>query len=160
MKVTDLDWNREIGKMQYGVATPVTLDATIGTAPDSSQLEGTGLWKMNLFGSNNMDGSGQRKPLKSQILNRDYQSKPLTSPGNPIEFSDIQTTFPIEEVGCGTLKYLCVEFERGENPSPSYAFDTPTEEESLITCKPEDCKGNILKYVVYIHLFVYISQAQ
>ncbi|XP_033625444.1 uncharacterized protein LOC117288629 isoform X2 [Asterias rubens] len=141
VKVTDLNWERTVGKMKYGVPTPLTIDATVGTAADSSELEGSGLWKMNIFGSENMDGSGKRKPLKSQILKADDQAKPLISPGNPMDFSGISTSFPIEDVGCGELSYLCLEFESGDSPNPSYAFGTSTGEDSLISCKAEECKG-------------------
>ena len=141
--MTDLNWERTVGKMKYGVPTPLTIDATVGTAADSSELEGSGLWKMNIFGSENMDGSGKRKPLKSQILKADDQAKPLISPGNPMDFSGISTSFPIEDVGCGELSYLCLEFESGDSPNPSYAFGTSTGEDSLISCKAEECKGEI-----------------
>ncbi|XP_033624437.1 uncharacterized protein LOC117287918 isoform X2 [Asterias rubens] len=136
--VTYLDWERGVGKMKYGVPTILTIDATVGTAAESSELEGSGLWKMNIFGSENMDGSGKRKPLKSQILSADDQSKPLISPGSRMHFIGISTSFPIEDVGCGELSYLCLEFESGQNPS--YAFGTSTGEDSLISCKAEECK--------------------
>ena len=137
--MTYLDWERGVGKMKYGVPTILTIDATVGTAAESSELEGSGLWKMNIFGSENMDGSGKRKPLKSQILSADDQSKPLISPGSRMHFIGISTSFPIEDVGCGELSYLCLEFESGQNPS--YAFGTSTGEDSLISCKAEECKG-------------------
>ncbi|XP_071788224.1 uncharacterized protein [Asterias amurensis] len=136
--VTDLDWERGVGKMKYGVPTILTVYATVGTAADSSELEGSGLWKMNIFGSENMDGSGKRKPLKSQILSADDQSKPLISPGSRMHFIGISTSFPIVDVGCGELSYLCLEFESG--PNPSYTFGTSTGEDSLISCKAEECK--------------------
>ncbi|XP_022088423.1 uncharacterized protein LOC110978061 isoform X2 [Acanthaster planci] len=141
VKVTDLEWTPNIGNMQYGVPTPMTIDASVSTAADSRELSGSGLWRMDLFGSSNMDGTGPRKLVKTQILDQGGQATPLSSPGNPIQFSDVSTSFPIEEVGCPNLPYLCLEFKRGDSPNPDYKFGTADGGDSLIKCREEKCRG-------------------
>ncbi len=137
----NMNWEREMGQMQYGVPTPLTISADVSSTPDSPSVEGSGLWKMNLFGSRNMDGSGDRVAERSQILDSFNQGKPLLDPRTPIEFTDIGSDFPMEELGCGEVNYLCLEFTKGKSPKPDYSFGTTSGEESLINCKEEECRG-------------------
>ncbi|XP_038058441.1 collagen alpha-2(V) chain-like isoform X2 [Patiria miniata] len=138
--VTEMDWSYETGTMQYGMPTPLAIDATVRTTPESRELDGTGLWKMNLFGSRNADGSGQRQPERSQILDGFNQARSMPA-GGPIQFNDISTRLPMEDLGCGEYGYLCLEFEKGVYANPRYSFRTAGPGDSLISCKPADCGG-------------------
>ena len=139
-----MEWSREAGKIQYGIPTPLTISAEMSTTPDSMPMSGTGLWKMNLFGSSNMDGSGERVSERRQILDDPNQAKPLVDGSVPVEFTDIGTDFPMEEIGCGEVNYLCLELTKGDRPNPDYPFVTSTGEESVINCKEEECRGIII----------------
>ncbi|XP_038058584.1 uncharacterized protein LOC119729863 [Patiria miniata] len=141
VKVTDLDWSADVGEMRYGIPTPMTIDATVGTASDSRSLSGSGLWRMDLFGSSDLEGTGQRKPVVTQILDAGDQAIPLGSPGNPIQFNGVDARFPIEEVGCADLPYLCLEFKKGDSPNPQYTFGTEDGGDSLVKCRKEKCRG-------------------
>ena len=139
-----MEWSREAGKIQYGIPTPLTISAEMSSTPASPALSGTGLWKMNLFGSSNMDGSGARISERTQILDRSNQAKPLVEGGVPVEFTDIKTDFPMEEIGCGEVNYLCLELTKGDRPNPKYPFVTSTGEDSVINCKEGECRGIII----------------
>ena len=144
-----MEWSYDVGTMQYGMPTPLTIDATVQTTPDSRQLQGTGLWKMNLFGSRNADGSGQRMPERTQILDGYNAAKALPT-GGPLEFDNMITNFPIEDIGCADYKHLCLEFTKGDYPDPRYSFRTTGPGDSIISCKPADCGGNVtLKLIKY-----------
>ncbi|XP_022088425.1 uncharacterized protein LOC110978062 isoform X2 [Acanthaster planci] len=138
--VTDMDWSYETGQMQYGMPTPLSIDATVRTTPESRELEGTGLWKMNLFGSRNADGSGQRQPQRTQILDPYNQAKALPA-GGPVQFNDVNTRLAMEDLGCGDFQYLCLEFEKGDYADPRYSFRTAGPGDSIINCKSVDCGG-------------------
>ena len=136
-----MEWSREAGQIQNGIPTPLRISAEMSSTPESPALSGSGLWKANLFGSRNMDGSGDRVAERTQILDGYNQAKPLVEGGVPIEFTDITTNFPMEELGCGDVNYLCLELTKGDYPNPKYPFATSTGEESVINCKEEECRG-------------------
>ena len=122
------------------MTTPVTIDATVRTTPQSRELQGSGLWKMNLFGSRNADGSGMRQPERTQVLDSYNQARSMPV-GGPVEFTDVGTSFPMEQLGCGEYKYLCMEFTQGDYPSPQYAFRTSGPGDSIVSCKTAECGG-------------------
>ena len=148
-----MEWSRDVGQLQYGVSTPLTISADVSATPDSPSVAGTGLWKMNLFGSRNMDGSGDRVAERTQILDGSNQAKPLADGSTPIEFTDIGTNFPMEELGCGEANYLCLEFTKGDRPNPEYSYSTVSGADSIINCKEEDCRGTTF-------CFLYLKQSE
>ncbi|XP_022088426.1 collagen alpha-1(II) chain-like [Acanthaster planci] len=135
-----MSWSREVGQQQYGLPAPLTIDAQVTATPDSPSVDGTGLWKMNIFGSRSMNGSGVRQNERTQILDGFNQGKSLSAGGGPLEFSDIQTRFPLDDLGCGEYKYLCLEFTKGDNANPDYSYATTTGAQSIINCLPEKCR--------------------
>ena len=135
-----MDWSYEAGMRQYGMATPLTIDATVRTTAESRELQGTRLWKMNLFGSRSADGSGQRLPQRTQVLDGYNQAIGMPA-GGPVQFTDVSTSFPMEQLGCGEFKYLCMEFTQGDSPDPQYAFRTSGSGDTIVSCKSADCGG-------------------
>ncbi|XP_038058585.1 collagen alpha-2(I) chain-like [Patiria miniata] len=137
---SDMSWSREVGPMQYGVPAPLTIDATVSATSDSPSVQGTGLWKMNMFGSRSMNGSGVRLGERTQILDASNQAKTLPDGGGPLEFTDLRTNFPMEDLGCGEYKYLCMEFTKGDYPNPGYTYATTSGRRSIVSCLPEECR--------------------
>ena len=141
MTFDNLSWSREAGQMMYGMPTPLTIAAEVTTTPDSPPVEGSGLWKMDLFGSRSMNGSGVRLNERTQILDSYNQAKSLAGGGTPLEFSDVRSNFPLEDLGCGEYKYLCLEFTKGDYANPDYTYATTSGKQSVINCLPEKCRG-------------------
>lgn len=138
---TDLTFTREVPDfIPSGQAVPVTIDATIDMEPYSRGVSGACLWKVNMFGSRNMDGSGTREPLSTQILNSYEAAIPL-SPGGPLHFEDLRADFDISQLGCGEIGYLCLEFTQCDSPSPDFSFETSDGGETIVKCQAENCRG-------------------
>lgn len=121
-----------------GDETPtITIDADVIPADDSGPVAGEDLWKMGVFGSQNPDGSGPKVGVQEQILGPDHLGESLFS-GQPLSLNNITTEFDTTLVGCTDFKYMCVEFSKGESPSPNFQFET-SEGDSLVRCQKVPC---------------------
>lgn len=138
---TNLDFTREVPDfIPSGQPVPVTIDATIDMEPYSRGVSGACLWKVNMFGSRNNDGSGARQPLSSQILDSYEAAIPL-SPGGPLYFENLQADFDVSQLGCGEIGYLCLEFTQCDTPNPDFSFEASDGGESIVKCQAENCRG-------------------
>ncbi|XP_041458867.1 uncharacterized protein LOC121410685 isoform X2 [Lytechinus variegatus] len=148
----DVDWDLEVGDGPFDEPLPLTIDADVLFEPDSPDVNGDGLWQLGVFAAKNPEGSGPRKDEVTQVLDPLDQSVPLDE-GGPLPLDDVDFPFPINEVGCSDYNYLCVEFKKGEAPSPDFKFETQSGEDSIISCKEQPCRGalpfffNILLYL-------------
>ncbi len=115
----------------------MTVDADVTFNQRSKELDGRGLWKINIFGSKNNKGKGQRFDEKTQIASPDEQGYPLR-PRNGLSFVQMQTAMDLATVGCTEVKYLCVEFMKGDRPKPNYEMIIDGGD-SLISCQLRDC---------------------
>ncbi|XP_072174093.1 uncharacterized protein [Diadema setosum] len=136
----DMDWEADIGDAPFDQPSPLSIDANVNFEPDGADIEGQDLWQMGLFASQSPDGTGPRKDEQTQILDPFNQAMPLEG-GGPIEFDDIQTNFPVNQVGCDDYGYLCMEFKKGQRAAPDFKFETTSGEESIVSCKEQECRG-------------------
>ncbi|XP_072173532.1 uncharacterized protein [Diadema setosum] len=136
----DIDWTADVGDAPFGQPSPLTLTADVNFDPESPDVNGLGLWELGVFAAREPDGSGPRRDEIRQTLDPFNEAKPLEE-GGPLEFDGIKTNFPIDELGCDDYRYLCVEFRKGQRPSPDFKFETATEGDTIISCKEQECRG-------------------
>lgn len=98
-----------------GQPTPVDIDIEALFTPTSRSLEGDGLWRLAMFGSDNPRGSGPRIGEQTQVMD-EIQASTTFTPGQPLDVDGITTNFDIGSVGCtDELTHVCVEFTRGDD---------------------------------------------
>lgn len=116
----------------------MVIDATVTFEDTRTIISGDNLWKLNVFGSDDREGLGNRIGMDRQILSsRDASTTLMTE--FPLSFDAVDTRFDFSTIGCNEYRYLCLEFERGDDPTPPFVFRTRSGRESLITCKDADC---------------------
>lgn len=134
-----------------GCPRPVGLDLWVNFTENTRDLKGEGLWRLGLFGSSNIDGSGTRYAEVRQALDGPQSAVRLTD-ARPITVRDIVTDFELGSIGCiKEYPYFCVEFAKGSSPTPDYTFITEFEETSLISCVPQECNAGqfSIDYLLY-----------
>ncbi|XP_030855714.1 alpha-2 collagen isoform X1 [Strongylocentrotus purpuratus] len=136
----DIDWEADVGDAPFGQPSPLTLTADINFDPLSPDVNGQGLWQLGVFAATRPDGDGPRRDEISQTLDPFNGAKPLEE-GGPLEFDNVLTNFPIDELGCDDYRYLCVEFKQGVAPTPGYKFETQAGTDSIISCREQPCRG-------------------
>ncbi|XP_063953209.1 uncharacterized protein LOC129257173 isoform X2 [Lytechinus pictus] len=137
---TDIEWEPEIGIAPFGQPSPLTIDTEVLFDPESPDVIGDGLWELGVFAANSPDGIGPRRHEVTQTLDPFNEALPLED-GGPLDFGKLDVDFPIDEVGCDEFRWLCVEFKKGESPTPDFKFETESGEDSIISCKEQRCRG-------------------
>ncbi len=135
-----LEWDyTPQGPITIGEEVPLVIDAT-ATAKSLKDIGGTGLWKVNFFGSRDPGGNGERVGFDEQLLSQPQQDLTLESASGTLQFDGLTTKFDIGSVGCrGEVDHLCLEYGRGEAPDPNFYFFTESGADTLITCKRLEC---------------------
>ena len=140
-----------------GQPATLSLNVAIPTTEESRDVDGLGLWRLGLFGSRQADGGGQRLGNVDQILNSYHQANGLSG-GNPLQLRDITTRFDLSQIGCTDYQYLCVEFDKGQSAQPDFAYRVSTGENTLVSCKPQPCRGTLIllliKYILFLLTFL------
>ena len=146
-------WKASVEKIFQDGSQEINLEVML--LPHSNRVNavmGQGLWRMGIFGSLNADGRGPKHDYRQQILGPFEEGNPLIPP-NFLQF-DIDAQFDIKAVGCGAYKYVCLEFDKGDNPSID--FDLVVEDGVLgpiISCQAAPCACK------YIHSLSYPTNA-
>lgn len=122
--------------------------ATVTFGFISTDVMGTGLWKIAMYGSNNGRGIGEHFQRINQTLSTAQQSEPLMTGGlNPqIEFTRAYGEIDLTAIGCGDEhRFLCFDFMKGDNPSPDFKFSSwqdsgsGSERSKFTVCKEWTC---------------------
>lgn len=144
MTARTLEWDYNTPDLVIGKRSPLVIDAIVTFDDTGTIISGENLWKLNVFGSENVNGLGDRIGMDRQILmSRDASSTLLTE--FPLTFDAINTRFDFSTIGCNQYQYLCLEFEQGDDPDPPFVFQTKSGRDSIITCKDADCiSGELL----------------
>ena len=140
---TALDWDYETANVIINQEGTLIIDAEISMTEDSRSLSGgTGYWRMGLYGSQNVDGSGEQFGYQQQILSGAEAANELLQ-GQNLLFNDVETTFDVASLGCGNFGYLCLEFTKGDSPSPDFKYNVQgrgdTDAMMLSSCVPVEC---------------------
>ncbi|XP_072021071.1 LOW QUALITY PROTEIN: uncharacterized protein [Amphiura filiformis] len=132
------------GPITVGEEVPLVIDAT-ATAKSLKDIGGTGLWKVNFFGTRDPSGNGERVGFSEQLLLQPQQDLTLESAVGALQFDGLRASFDIGSVGCAgaDVDHICLEYGRGDAPDPNFYFFTETGAGTLITCKRLDCGAEI-----------------
>lgn len=140
--ILDLNWSRDIGEFQSRQNASVSFDVQVTIDPCSPDVKGENLWKLSMFASENEDGSNRlQHPFISQILNPSEASTSFLGK-ETLTFTDVETPpFYAEILGCGKMKYLCLELSKGDLPNPDFEVIFPEERSGIRHCREEVCVG-------------------
>ncbi|XP_072024307.1 uncharacterized protein [Amphiura filiformis] len=117
-----------------------SLNVTIGASKASANINGTGLWKISIYGSHDSDGAGKKFLHVDQMLSGTQQAQPLLS-GQNLTFTDLRGRFDHDAFGCDkTLRYVCFEFTKGDNPEPDFNFTSLQEDSSKLLVCSDTCE--------------------
>ncbi|XP_072019390.1 uncharacterized protein [Amphiura filiformis] len=129
-----LKYNLEATGITEGQKDSFIINATARFSEASDDIQGTGLWKLSMFGSRNQDGTGEQLERVDQLLTTTQQALPLVGAQN-ITFIRAGGEFDFNLIGCGTeFRYLCFEFTKGDNPNPDFQFILPGGLTTYRTC--------------------------
>ena len=123
-----------------GQPASLSLDVTVKTTEKSRDVDGLRLWRLGLYGSRQADGGGQRLAYVDQILDPYRQATDLTG-GVPLRFTDVLARFDLGQLGCSDFQFLCIDFDKADAAQPDFAFKVLSGEETLVSCKPQPCRG-------------------
>ena len=130
-----------------GVPDDVTLNINVGTSENSRNLDdGENLWRVGMYGSQNDQGTGEKRGYVSQVLDPFNSGKSLEG-GMPLEFNAIEADFPMDQLGCTDFKFLCLEFTKGYGANPDFKFEVEGGGDRIVKCKPEECRGEIQRVI-------------
>ncbi|KAJ8029535.1 hypothetical protein HOLleu_28954 [Holothuria leucospilota] len=120
-RLDSLDMTLAIRGVCFDGSHNISMDAQVDPHHSTDTIRGRGLWRLGVFLSNASYGSMARSQYQPDLLNVTHKAKPLIS-GETLVFTDLHTALNTSGVGCreAYLQYLCIEFDRGENPIPSF----------------------------------------
>ena len=134
--------------MTAGVKDDVSINAVASFTEGSIDLRGSGLWTLAMYGSQNMEGTGDQFQRVEQTLSSSQQSQSLSG-GNPITFSNAKAQIDVVAIGCNEYGYICFDFMQGDNPNPDYTFRTRQDDPSKFTvCEEKDCDAGEYKVLI------------
>ena len=130
-----------------GEPDDVTLDITVGTSENSRNLDaGQNLWRVGMYGSQNEQGTGEKRGFVTQVLDPSNAGKALVG-GSDLAFNAIEAGFPMDQLGCTDFKFLCLEFTKGYGANPDYKFEVEGGGDRIVKCKPEECRGETQRLI-------------
>ncbi|XP_022084638.1 uncharacterized protein LOC110976020 [Acanthaster planci] len=126
----------DIGTGHYEEPVHVSLNVSIAASESdpTDPIRGSRLWQLSIYGSANLDGSGDDRFDERSVLSKCQRDKPLT-PGESLEF-DVDADFIISGVGCYDYPYFCLKFEKGADPEPDFIMYDPLRACMELTCTP------------------------
>ena len=116
-----------------GVKIPIKIGAQVVFSEPYTLVNGTGLWRLDMYGSKNADGSGEQFQRVNQTLYQSLQDQPSVS---LMSLQDAHGEIDFYAIRC-QYGYLCFDFMKGDNPSPDFTFVTvdPIDSSKLTACK-------------------------
>ncbi|XP_071484961.1 cadherin-23-like [Diadema antillarum] len=115
----------------------ISFTLRINSDVQGGSIQGTNLWAVNTFVSNQADGSGPRLAVSNNIPLTADQAGTAISAGNTAQIANINTNVDLGGVACSQFQYFCVELTR--HPNPGVDFDVTFAED--VTCTPINCNG-------------------
>ncbi|XP_071822896.1 uncharacterized protein [Apostichopus japonicus] len=102
--------------MQYDVAVSIDPSRT------SAEIEGSDLWKISKWISQNEDGSGRKLSFEENVLIPELSSQGFLKERDSatLEFLNIIDMLTAQEGVCSDFQYFCVRFDQSDNLIPGY----------------------------------------
>lgn len=137
-----------MGRSWYGKESSFRLDVHIEFI-ESAVQRGVGMWRVGIFGSSDPAGFGQRYFEVNQTLNSDKAS--MAKIGRHMDIRNVN--FQVGSIDCDRVRYVCVEFAKGDKPKPPFIMQMDNDSErssskSLISCKELICTKRNLRLKV------------
>lgn len=132
---------------------PSTINANVDIRfrekPATTGAKGENLWKLSTWISSRADGTGRQYSYREQSLNDEQQSQ-YYKKKEPFGFTNLPIEFDGQGGLCTDFVYVCVKFERGDNPVINYDlgfnFQGFPNNDVLTNCAEiPDCQGRLLK---------------
>ncbi|XP_072042842.1 uncharacterized protein [Amphiura filiformis] len=137
--------------IREGVVNDLIIDLNLKINERGQGVEGEGLWKVSMWGSAKMDGSGDRIGYVEQALSESQTAQKVQRPpffgGFEFTIPGIDYSMDSQGATCPEMEYLCAEFGKGDDPSPVYpllsfdvegvesATDTTSNPQHVIGCE-------------------------
>lgn len=126
-----------------GQVNSVPVDVNIDLLKKKTQdVSGTGLWKLQVWGSLRADGVGQQISLSEQALTSNQEATPVER-GAPFFFRNVPYELDMRGVSCSEINYVCVRIRKGNDPDPQFTFKgKPNQATTFSDCAPiSECSG-------------------
>ncbi|XP_022080540.1 uncharacterized protein LOC110973761 [Acanthaster planci] len=121
---------------EYTAQNTLTLSVTLTNSQTGSSLAaGSGYWQVIVFTSQQADGLSTRFNQQTLSLNAIVSGLGITA-GGTLTLSNIPATLNLLGQSCSSVPYVCIEVQKGSNPSPDFVLTG-----SLIACQPTNCLG-------------------
>ena len=120
------------------------LTTTVSTSREGGTITGDHLWRLGFFGSRSLNGTGQRVGYQEQILETYQADQDLRTPGDNLEFRNLQTNFDMTGVTCSQTQYLCTVLSKNPAASDDFTLSTQPNDGVLTSCFPVPsgaCRG-------------------
>ncbi len=124
------------GELADGINN-IEFDVSVTSMSSGADASGNGLWKLQVFTTNDFSGRGARRVLDDQTLSPSQASQQLTS-GSRTTFRNLGAQIDRSQVKCDEDSYLCVELARGDRPSVDFTM-TAAYDDSYISCEKLKC---------------------
>lgn len=100
-------------------------------------IEGSNLWQVSLFGSENNQGEGVRHVNLEQVLDPSLSSTTLVG-GFPFQL-EFSVPYNTSAVGCGNVRYFCLEIKRNPEATTRFILRRTSGERTIISCREVPC---------------------
>ena len=126
-----------------GVKDRLNIQATMVFDPSSPSISGNGLWRLRAYGSKNVQGTGTKFQHVDQLLSPTQQAQPLTISDSGFAYIDfdVNAEMDIAAIGCGSYRFLCFDFMKGDRPTPDFLFASPQQADTskFTVCQERAC---------------------
>ena len=114
---------------------------------DTAGLQGSNLWELVVWGSDNPIGEGPHHGETSSFNLNSYQRNVPVTPGGVVEFGTVETTFDMRGLTCDNVRYICAQLRRDENSVPSFQLTGVPHDRVLTQCFNVRCSGKCSLHV-------------
>ncbi|XP_033116613.1 uncharacterized protein LOC117116651 [Anneissia japonica] len=144
VQISSIVWSIGTSALVIGEDDNTTLKYKAQMSEKSKYVEGTSLWRIGIFGAENIQGTGTKYSFKPQVLSAVQQATPLLLKSRDnireLSFTVPFLRFDLSGIGCGKFKYICSAFDKNEDANPDYRF----EESALnVNCKKSSCYNSV-----------------
>lgn len=137
--VDSYEWAIDAPKVKIDAKSAININVIAQIARQSDAISGKNLWRVGIFGSRYVDGYGDRVGFKSQILTTKQASK-RPKKGKPLKIKNIRSRFDISQIGCGELRYFCVELAKNPDSTVDFELRAGIMLDSIVTCQELECR--------------------
>ncbi|KAJ8036239.1 hypothetical protein HOLleu_20155 [Holothuria leucospilota] len=123
--------------VEVGGRNTIDIDVTVDFDPSSDPVDGTNLWRVIVWLSNNDDGvSGTRVQETDQTISGSQRDQSFR-PGRPLNFRSVQVDMDLRgERNCKKIAYVCARLKKNA-PVPKYTI-APSQVTGCAPCRCDE----------------------